>query len=126
MAMPGSSAVLRRGGRADVAADDPASAATVPADHHHGYLMQRHCDGTDPNLIRPDGTPCDCGASFDDIDWTVIYPHQRIPSQAEKQVIVDRLITDLTAAGFFEADPDSPDGLRVAEFFDPIEWQPRR
>lgn len=57
--------------------------------------MRRHCDGTDPNLLRPtepdgsDSPPdwkvrsdqtyraCDCGKLFDDVNTIVIYPHQR-------------------------------------------------
>lgn len=50
--------------------------------------MLRHCDGTDPNLIRkvrkgetpvgpwPDSVPCDCGAEFNDDNHLVVYPHQ--------------------------------------------------
>lgn len=54
--------------------------------------MRRHCDGTDPNLIRHDPPwdpsklsqdqdcwgnerPCDCGRVFDDVYNLVIYPH---------------------------------------------------
>ncbi len=53
--------------------------------------MRRHCDGTDPNLVRNDPPwdpsklpgeqtigperPCDCGLVFDDVDRFVIYPH---------------------------------------------------
>lgn len=58
--------------------------------------MIRHCDGTDPNLIRdeppwdpsqPPGVrdpdvhserPCDCGLTFDDVDHMVIYPHPAV------------------------------------------------
>lgn len=41
--------------------------------------MRRFCDGTDPNLVKEDGkTPCDCGATFDDVNWMVIYPHQEV------------------------------------------------
>lgn len=43
--------------------------------------MIRHCDGTDPNLIRPDDiltstyVPCACGLKFDDVDRSVVHPH---------------------------------------------------
>ena len=66
--------------------------------------MIRHCDGTDPNLTRdlqadeydPDvhtlspwhtrqhgkrgimRINCQCGLRFDDVDCTVIYPHERV------------------------------------------------
>lgn len=40
--------------------------------------MIRHCDGTDPNLQRPDGSPCACGRTFDDVRYMVTYPHQRV------------------------------------------------
>lgn len=63
--------------------------------------MMRHCDGTDPYLIRPDRSAeadcphtdendadcictapikwraCDCGKRFDDVNTTVTYPHRR-------------------------------------------------
>lgn len=51
--------------------------------------MQRHCDGTDPNLTRPvregeepegpwpDSRPCDCGLVFNDVYRLVIYPHEK-------------------------------------------------
>ena len=37
--------------------------------------MQRHCDGTDPNLTAADGSPCACGLEFDDRDYELAYPH---------------------------------------------------
>lgn len=53
--------------------------------------MRRHCDGTDPYLIRHDPPwepgllpreqergperPCDCGKTFDDVRYLVVYPH---------------------------------------------------
>ena len=64
--------------------------------------MIRHCDGTDPNLTRDIGNPprevgtytispwndsarpgqliinCQCGRSFDDVDRSVIYPHDSL------------------------------------------------
>lgn len=40
--------------------------------------MIRTCDGTDPNLVRADGTPCDCGRTFDDVRFMVTYPHLRV------------------------------------------------
>lgn len=46
--------------------------------------MQRHCDGTDPNLTKPTVSglyrPCDCGNVFDDIDHSTIFPHGYIPA----------------------------------------------
>lgn len=39
--------------------------------------MMRRCDGTDPNLGRP-GHPCDCGLTFDDVERSVIYPHDPV------------------------------------------------
>ena len=41
--------------------------------------MIRHCDGTDPNLIRETETgyvPCDCGLTFDDVNHLVIFPRR--------------------------------------------------
>lgn len=38
--------------------------------------MIRHCDGNDPFLGGQDGKPCTCGATFDDVDHRVIYPHE--------------------------------------------------
>lgn len=41
--------------------------------------MRRECDGKDPNLLdKPGGGPCNCGLTFDDVDYSVIYPHPRI------------------------------------------------
>lgn len=40
--------------------------------------MMRKCDGTDPNLHDEHGQPCTCGLRFDDVDRTVIYPHQPV------------------------------------------------
>lgn len=43
--------------------------------------MVRSCTGKDPNLIKHTvrgEEPCDCGATFDDVDWSVIYPHQEV------------------------------------------------
>jgi hypothetical protein len=49
--------------------------------------MIRHCDGTDPNLVKyvdnsPNSNntakiPCNCGLTFDDTHRMVIYPHER-------------------------------------------------
>jgi len=52
--------------------------------------MIRHCDGFDTNLVRkvttgPDAhgvmheryETCNCGATFDDVDHKVIFPHER-------------------------------------------------
>lgn len=49
--------------------------------------MMRHCDGQDPNLVRKVGdgayvdgayVPCDCGEKFDDVDYSVVYPHRTV------------------------------------------------
>ncbi len=40
--------------------------------------MIRRCDGTDPFLEGPGGQPCHCTAVFDDVEWMVLYPHQRV------------------------------------------------
>ena len=70
--------------------------------------MQRTCDGTDPNLLRYEHKPedctdfpicrhtrpCDCGKTFDDVEYTVIYPHTYIPTREEK----DRLLAAYEAA----------------------------
>ena len=51
--------------------------------------MQRHCDGTDPNLIDRAGQPCRCLARFDDVRFSVIWPHDRIltPQQRARVVV---------------------------------------
>ena len=41
--------------------------------------MQRHCDGTDPNLQAADGSPCACGLEFDDVYYRTVYPHTPVP-----------------------------------------------
>jgi hypothetical protein len=53
--------------------------------------VHRHCDGTDPYLLRElrpgeqpsestflGMTPCDCGRTFDDVQRMTIYPHDRV------------------------------------------------
>ena len=44
--------------------------------------MIRHCDGKDQFLVKmlEDGTtiPCDCGRTFDDINYMVVYPHREV------------------------------------------------
>lgn len=61
--------------------------------------MRRHCDGKDPNLVmyvdpetgkrcgdtadepqalKQDQQPCDCGRVFDDVRRSTIYPHREI------------------------------------------------
>lgn len=51
----------------------------------------RHCDGTDPNLVDLYGNPCSCGLTFDDVDHLVLYPHARITTQEEKQLIIKQM-----------------------------------
>lgn len=65
--------------------------------------MIRHCDGTDPNLIRhlqrdsetPQinyiSVPCDCGMTFDDVKHFVIYPHAEIPAKPTPEQIAAAL-----------------------------------
>lgn len=42
-------------------------------------MATRHCDGSDPNLVRqnPNGrwVPCNCGLIFNDEQYMVTYPH---------------------------------------------------
>ena len=33
--------------------------------------------------------PCDCGKTFDDVEYTVVWPHSYIPTQEEKKRLVD-------------------------------------
>lgn len=40
--------------------------------------MNRVCDGNDPNLLDADREPCRCGLRFDDVDRSVIYPHNHV------------------------------------------------
>lgn len=53
--------------------------------------MIRHCDGNDPNLVKPDPDdpqryiPCDCGLTFDDVEHRVIYPHEQIVKLTAEQ-----------------------------------------
>jgi len=53
--------------------------------------MIRTCDGMDPNLTDEQGEPCKCGLVFDDVEYTVVYPHSYIPTREEKEAIVKRL-----------------------------------
>lgn len=53
--------------------------------------MLRTCDGNDPNLVRPDGQPCDCGLIFDDVELTVVYPHTQILGRAEKDALWEKV-----------------------------------
>jgi hypothetical protein len=54
--------------------------------------MRRHCDGTDPNLLRPDDSnpvgyrPCDCGLIFDDVYRSTVWPHYAISGVAVGRV----------------------------------------
>src|SRR6266496_3191587 len=44
-------------------------------------MVTRHCDGSDPSLVRQSGgkwVPCNCGLVFNDEHNTVTYPHQPI------------------------------------------------
>lgn len=46
--------------------------------------MMRHCDGTDPTLVRMTGgtgKPCRCGLTFDDCDQRVTWPHPLRPRE---------------------------------------------
>jgi hypothetical protein len=47
--------------------------------------LQRHCDGTDPNLLAADGSPCACGLSFDDLQYGTFYPHLAIAAVLTEQ-----------------------------------------
>ena len=45
--------------------------------------MMRHCDGKDINLIARNADsgkyePCSCGERFDDVDRSVIHPHDPV------------------------------------------------
>jgi hypothetical protein len=53
--------------------------------------MRRHCDGTDEFLVDQAGAPCRCGRRFDDVQVSVVWPHDRIPTHAEKIVLLERL-----------------------------------
>lgn len=59
--------------------------------------MMRHCDGNDPNLIAHNEEtdkfePCECGARFDDVNCSVIYPHQSIgPFTPEGREAIEKL-----------------------------------
>lgn len=62
-----------------------------------GIDMVRHCDGNDPTLIAYNQEtdkfePCKCTARFDDVNHSVIYPHQAIgPLTAEGREAIERL-----------------------------------
>lgn len=57
--------------------------------------MMRTCDGSDPYLSGEDGNPCRCGKQFDDVRYSVLWPHQKIPTRRER---VFRLIENWTVA----------------------------
>ncbi len=52
-----------------------------------GFMMIRHCDGQDPNLVDEEMNPCACGLTFDDVDHEVIYPHRRLPTREEREAM---------------------------------------
>lgn len=67
--------------------------------------MLRTCDGTDPNLTRPilegeesgpwpGSVPCDCGRTFDDVEYNVTYPHEYIPTPEERQERIDAALLE--------------------------------
>lgn len=72
--------------------------------------MMRTCDGSDRNLLRKiDGdvptkatmnnayVPCNCGLSFDDLDRSVVFPHQTFYVDTEKMRLIREFVTDLAA-----------------------------
>jgi hypothetical protein len=76
--------------------------------------MLRKCDGTDPNLIFTDAGPCNCGLEFDDVEQSVIFPHQRIISPVIAQIaceLEDRFIT-VTLDGRGAKKPKPGDRIR--------------
>jgi hypothetical protein len=44
----------------------------------------RRCDGADEYLVDQAGEPCACGLEFDDVETSVVWPHERIPPVGEK------------------------------------------
>lgn len=68
-----------------------------------GQRMLRRCDGTDPNLVKNDppwdpqlppnaqtpgpARPCDCGKVFDDVDYSVVYPHPPVGGYSIGQLL---------------------------------------
>jgi hypothetical protein len=57
--------------------------------------MQRTCDGADCYLIGPDGGPCACGLTFDDVERLVVWPHRRILSAIEREELLRHVAADL-------------------------------
>jgi hypothetical protein len=52
--------------------------------------MIRHCNGSDPFLIARDGSGCcPCGAQFDDVDCSVIWPHSPLPKKLSESELRD-------------------------------------
>lgn len=60
--------------------------------------MMRHCDGSDVWLLDALHEPCTCGARFDDVRFSAIYPHARIPDPAERQRLMQTLGEHLDVA----------------------------
>jgi hypothetical protein len=50
--------------------------------------MLRTCNGTDSTLVAIDGAPCACGLTFDDVEHYVTFPHERIPTRAEREAFM--------------------------------------
>jgi hypothetical protein len=51
--------------------------------------MQRNCDGTDPFLDDGNGGRCRCGLEFDDVERMTYWPHQPIPTAAQRREMND-------------------------------------
>jgi hypothetical protein len=90
--------------------------------------MQRHCDGSDPNLLRPTEhdadqlpyRPCDCGLRFDDAERLVIWPHPRLLTRAEKAKRIAQLVdAGIAPASWLDAWQAVPSDDKPAPPLDP-------
>jgi hypothetical protein len=86
--------------------------------------MIRHCDGTDPNLVRLIKTddepaphvltkvPCDCGLTFNDVERLVIHPHAEIGPKPDLDQISTITHEPLTGLCLTRTDSGTPE-LRI-------------
>lgn len=70
-------------------------------------IMMRTCDGTDPNLVDRQGLPCDCGLIFDDVEMEVVYPHTQILGRAEKDALIEKVLSAPGSAYVWRTGPPS-------------------
>lgn len=60
--------------------------------------MLRTCTGADDTLSRKleDGryVACDCGKTFDDVEYSTLFPHEYIPTPEERRERIDAALLE--------------------------------